>query len=83
MLGDFMECPFCADMPDIEAWDADIVEHLVITIDAEGRGHVHGPVDEPKKMEALLSLARKETVFPEHKKKHWGKVPRQRQKGEA
>ena len=70
-----MECPFCEDSPDVEQWDEDILDHLIITIDANGHAHTHGPIEEPKKMEQLLAIARKAMGQTGNRKgkKSWGK----------
>lgn len=67
-----MECPFCEENPDVEQWDEDILDHLIVTIDAKGHAHTHGPVEDPEKIERLLALARKATGQAKGKRA-WGK----------
>jgi len=66
-----MECPFCEGNPDVEQWDEEIVDHLVMTIDEGGHLHVHGPTDDPKAMKRFVKVLEKYCGSPS--KKTWGK----------
>jgi len=57
-----IKCPFDCQEPDKIQCRKNSQYHLIVSMDARGIGHVHGPIADTKTMLAILKLIMEKTI---------------------